>query len=508
MALTKWLEPTKRHEIDDPGRVGWLELFFDLVYVAALIQLGDRLADDVSWGGVGRFAGAFVVLWWTWTGTTILVNRFAVDDVVHRLLTFVQMFAVGNFAVLATTSEIDERSRWLVLAYAAARVPLLVMYVRVRSRIPASRQVADLYLRVFTASLAIWAASLVFAPSVRWWLWGLALTIEFAAPIVGARRGGAPPTHRHHFQERYALFTIIVLGETFVKTLSEVTKIGISGETQVFGGLAFAILIALWWTYFDDVAESDVASRSWLSASSGMNRVAWAYLHLPLAMGLTAFGVAAKKVVGVEAFSDDLKDTYAWLLVGALILVLVSTAVLDTVTVSPHFGVRTSAQVRLRLVSAAAVLVLGALLAGGVVAALLGVGLIAAVVAAQIGVEIILATRADQRVVAALERHRTGEGCDHLGAALEIGTTDRPTTLTCVTCDEKGAPWVQLRLCLDCGHVGCCDDSPGQHATAHHQRSGHRLIATLEPGDDWAYCFDDDSTDPNWWNEHRASAQR
>ena len=502
VALTHWLSPTRRHEIDDAGRVVWLELFFDLIYVAALIQLGDRLSDDVSWGGVARFAGAFVVLWWTWTGTTALVNRFAVDDVPHRLLTFVQMFAIGNLAVLAASPEVDDRTTWFVVAYIAARVPLFAMYWRVRQRIDAARQLVDLYSAVFGISLVVWAASLLLDPSVRWLAWAVALVIEFSAPVIGVRRRIGPSTHNDHFQERYALFTIIVLGETFVKTLSELTEIGVSARTQVFGGLLFVILVALWWTYFDDVAESDLAPRSPLARSLAVNRLIWVYVHLPLAMGLTAFGVAAKKVIGVESFGDALRDTYSWLLVAALAISLICTAVLDAVTISPHFGVRTSAQVTLRLASAALVLLAGALLATGSVDAIVGVGAIAAVVTGQIGAEVVVAARADRRVEAAIDEHRAGAGCVHLEEADEPGRAPGDE-LTCRTCDERGMAWVQLRLCLDCGHVGCCDDSPGRHAAGHHIDSGHPTIATLESGDSWAYCFAHDSTDPTWWDRHR-----
>jgi len=130
MALTKWLPPTRRHTLEtDQSRVTWLELFFDLLYVAALIQLGDELSSDVSWGGVGRFVGVFTVLWWTWTGTTAYTNRFAVDDVVHRLLVFLQMFAVANVALFAVGPN-DNRWAWLAVAYVASRMPLIAMYVR------------------------------------------------------------------------------------------------------------------------------------------------------------------------------------------------------------------------------------------------------------------------------------------------------------------------------------------------------------------------------------------
>ena len=87
----------------DDQSVTFVELFFDLVYVAALIQLGDQLSSDVSWSGLGRFAGVFAVLWWTWTGTTAFTNRFAVDDITHRLLVFVQMVAVGE-----TSGQLEE----------------------------------------------------------------------------------------------------------------------------------------------------------------------------------------------------------------------------------------------------------------------------------------------------------------------------------------------------------------------------------------------------------------
>ena len=52
-----------------------------------------------------------------------------------------------------------------------------------------------------------------------------------------------------------------------------------------------------------------------------------------------------------------------------------------------------------------------------------------------------------------------------------------------------GEPWLHLRICLECGHVGCCDDSPNRHATAHAQDSGHPLIRSLEPGENWSWCF-------------------
>jgi hypothetical protein len=62
----------------------------------------------------------------------------------------------------------------------------------------------------------------------------------------------------------------------------------------------------------------------------------------------------------------------------------------------------------------------------------------------------------------------------------------------CEDCLREGGVWLHLRICLTCGHVGCCDDSPNRHASAHHGTSGHHLIRSLEPGEEWSWCFDDE----------------
>ena len=61
----------------------------------------------------------------------------------------------------------------------------------------------------------------------------------------------------------------------------------------------------------------------------------------------------------------------------------------------------------------------------------------------------------------------------------------------CEECLKTGGRWVHLRLCLHCGHVGCCDNSPGLHATKHFHASGHAVMQSFEPGEDWGWCYID-----------------
>ena len=80
--------------------------------------------------------------------------------------------------------------------------------------------------------------------------------------------------------------------------------------------------------------------------------------------------------------------------------------------------------------------------------------------------------------------------CTHLD---QITVLELPESVEgCEDCLREGGKWLHLRICLSCGHVGCCDDSPNRHATAHAHGSGHPLIHSLEPEEDWTWCYQDE----------------
>ena len=80
--------------------------------------------------------------------------------------------------------------------------------------------------------------------------------------------------------------------------------------------------------------------------------------------------------------------------------------------------------------------------------------------------------------------------CTHLD---QVEVTELPESVAgCEECLKTGDPWLHLRICLVCGKVGCCDDSPNRHATGHARDAGHPLIRSLEPGETWSWCFVDE----------------
>jgi uncharacterized UBP type Zn finger protein len=83
------------------------------------------------------------------------------------------------------------------------------------------------------------------------------------------------------------------------------------------------------------------------------------------------------------------------------------------------------------------------------------------------------------------------ESCEHLD---QIHPVHARTPDGCEECLAIGSDWVHLRLCLTCGHVGCCDNSPNRHATKHFHKTKHPIIKSFEPGEDWGWCYVDEVT--------------
>ncbi len=81
------------------------------------------------------------------------------------------------------------------------------------------------------------------------------------------------------------------------------------------------------------------------------------------------------------------------------------------------------------------------------------------------------------------------ETCEHVKNLQDV----TPSGNGCEECLKMGDSWVHLRLCETCGHVGCCDDSKNKHATKHFHETGHPVIKSFEPGEDWGYCYVDDA---------------
>ena len=214
--LARFLDPprlrTAAAERYEERHATWLELFVDLVFVAAIAELGATFAHHVDLGGLLRYLGLFVAVWWAWAGFTFYATRFDTDDLVYRSLALLGMFGV---AALATTipSVFEGSGNGFALSYAAIRIVIIALYIRAWRHVPRARPLAGWFIAMFGIAIVFWLVSLAVPSPGKYVLWAVALGFELAAPPRAWRLIRHAPIHPAHIPERFGLLTIIVLGE-------------------------------------------------------------------------------------------------------------------------------------------------------------------------------------------------------------------------------------------------------------------------------------------------------
>lgn len=160
--------------------ITWLELFYDLVYVAAVIQLGSFLHDNLTPIGVLQFVALFALLWWAWSGTAFFFNRSSFDSVPRRALLFAQTFAIGNLAIVIGGAFSGAYVSF-ALTYAVVRLTPVLLYLLLYRRSPEARPLAGRLALGFGIRAALWAVSALVPPPYGYALWALAIAVDLYA---------------------------------------------------------------------------------------------------------------------------------------------------------------------------------------------------------------------------------------------------------------------------------------------------------------------------------------
>jgi low temperature requirement protein LtrA len=361
-------------DAEDERHATWTELFFDLVFVVAVAELGALLHDDPTLTGALRCAGLFVPVWWAWICFTVYADRFDTDDAVFRVAMLAAMLGVAALAINVHLAARGD-SAGFVLAYAALRLILFALYARARRAAPEAAPLLGRYLQGFSLALAVWLLSLAFTGTARYVLWAVAMVIELATPVTTPRSIlRSTPLHPGHLPERFGLFTLIVLGETVATAISESTGIDWTLAAAATAAAAFAAAGCLWWVYFD-LLDSSQIRRSLVATQVYFNA------HLPLVIALTMIGAGAQlAIAGADATSAA--GPVRGFLLGGAALALVAMVVIELA------GERRAGPdgIRARLGAAALLAVLAAV--GGGLSPVVLVLLAAAVLVAELLVEL------------------------------------------------------------------------------------------------------------------------
>ena len=242
--------------------VGWLELFYDLVFVAAVVTFSDAISSRPDLGRIVAVDSAFAAMWLVWLATTLHANRYRNDGAIHRALVLAEMLLLTINAV-AVGDGFDTHPALISITYALLVLDVTVMYARaVNGRDEGSWLARVRRNQYGIAALPIALAAFVpHGPRLALWAIGLVLLMWPTLGFRIGRLGKVPPFDEHHFVERLGLLTIIVCGESFVKVsllAADGTLDGIDLEVLV---TMFVFVFGIWWAYFDDVPQAGLRTE-------------------------------------------------------------------------------------------------------------------------------------------------------------------------------------------------------------------------------------------------------
>jgi len=322
--LFRALEPNQH------SRVTNAELLFDLVFVFAVTQVSHFLLSRFTALGAVETAVLFLAVWWVWVFTAWITNWLNPELTPVRILLFLLMLA-GLVLSISIPHAFESRGLWFAAAYAAMQVGRTGFFV---AATPPSREAVRRngirILAWLSASAVCWILGGLAEGERRLWLWGLALAIEYAAPLArfwiplyGASSIEDWYVEGGHMAERCAGFILIALGESIVVTGATFAELSWTATTVAAFVSAFTASVAMWWIYFHKGAEAGSELISKAADSGRLARSAYTYLHMPIVAGIILSAVADDLVLAHPEGHSDLKTVSC--AIGGPLLFLVGT---------------------------------------------------------------------------------------------------------------------------------------------------------------------------------------
>ena len=362
----------------------WLELFFDLVYVAILVELGNRFSHSLTLTGVLEFAAMFALIWWSWLALVLYTRYFPSDDIGQRLLTAVYMFVMILLAFEIHNATAQDFT-YFVVAYAATKLVMALMYGRAWFVYPEYRALTSHYAFINLGIGLLWLLIATFAPE-NYWLWGLAAAIDIATPLLirashGIRKESQPahPPEKHHYmRHRFGELTIIVLGEFFIKLIATSSSIEQTPFNFYLGTCLLLISLSIWWLYFDHTDHANLGKDH-------AHPFVWTYTHYFLLAAIAAYGVVGTKIFA--AVPDDILSPEKRLIFCiALAIVLLALGVIDWATPEDNGRLSRRPKLNIRIGAALVLLLLAGL--GNLIHVGLFVTLVTSVLIIQVSLDI------------------------------------------------------------------------------------------------------------------------
>lgn len=452
----------------DERHASWLELFFDLVFVVAVSRLAHLLTEHSDAGGFLKYAVLFLPIWYLWVGFTFYADRFETEETAYRILMFTGMLAVTGLSLSLGGAFSPAGDPAFVSCYVFVRLVLVTLYSRAAYYVPLARPYCLQFIGGLTVSSVMILLSLLVDAPARYVIWAVSLAFELAIPFINRKATRQIPIDRSHIPERLGLFTIIVIGEAVVATATGVSTVAWTAGAVLTASLGFAVAAAIWWINFEFVEDNAIKSKDLVP------RFVYLYGHFVIVASIVAAGVGVEHAIS-ESGEAHLHISTLALIAGGVSGYLTAITIVRMVT-----GVCNLVVVRIASIAGAiALLYLGQFLPP--------VAVVGTFLLIMIGGIVVEDHYSDERVKPEAEPHISP--CEHADLMTVFKSRSEDG---CEECRKNNYKWVHLRLCLSCGHVGCCDTSIHKHATKHYHETGHPVMASLEAGENWAWCYIDE----------------
>jgi len=311
-----WGSPADFNQRKHERKISWLELFYDLVYVAAIAQLTHHLAEHPEWKEAGFSFLLFSMIFWSWVNGSQYYDLHGNDSIRTRLFTFFQMLAVAAVAI-TIPDAFEGHQQSFAISFAVVQTVITYLWWSVGLYDPSHRVFNKFYTINYVTAFILLILSIFTSYQTAIFLWMIVLLLNVTPSLTGARtivrvlkQRGQVFSASETLVERFGLFTIIVLAESILGIVSGIAEIK---DKHPAAWIAFiiGILIAflLWSLYFDMTSEQET--------KSGYNYLQWLiFMHYPL---LAAFGVlgACIKVILLD-MRADLHREVQWMFCTAL----------------------------------------------------------------------------------------------------------------------------------------------------------------------------------------------
>jgi low temperature requirement protein LtrA len=294
----------RRRDTQEDGRVTFVELFFDLVFVFAITQLSHGLLEDLTLVGVVHVSVLLLAVWWVWVYTAWITNWLDPQRPLVRLMLFALTLA-GLLLSASIPTAFAEKGLVFAGAYAFMQVGRTIfMLWACRAHSPGNFLNFQRVIVWFLVSAVLWLAGGLADEGLRMPFWLAALAIEYVAPAAGFFVPGLGRSTSEdwdieggHLAERCGLFVIIALGESVLVTGATLVDLEWNAPTVTAFVIAFVGSAAMWWIYFNIGAERGSTIISHSDNPGRLGRLAYTYMHIIIVAGIIVCAVADEFVL-------------------------------------------------------------------------------------------------------------------------------------------------------------------------------------------------------------------